>query len=91
MPYDFSEMTRSHRGSIVAAYAHIEDQMRQYRNNYKNAYEWLMRVDPKYAIIILATGYNSGNGGRARELENIITNNPNLQPAEVMEKFYKGL
>jgi hypothetical protein len=65
--------------------------MRQYKNNYKNAYEWLMRVDPKYAIIILATGYNSGNGGRARELENIVTNNPSLQPAEIMERFYKWL
>jgi hypothetical protein len=91
MPYDFSEMTRSHRGSLIAAYAHIEDQMWQYRNNYKNAYEWLMRVDPKYAIIILATGYNSGNSGRARELENIVVNNPSLQPAEIMERFYKWL
>ena len=87
MPHNFDEMVLSHRASIIAAYGHIEEQMRSYRMSYPHAYKWIMQAEDRYRLLIIAAGYNSGNTGRAQELEAIITKNPKLSNVEIITRF----
>ena len=69
IPYDFHEMIESHRASVLTAYAHLDRQMREYRDHPdKSAYEWLISEGKMYSPYILAAGYNSNNTGRVGDL-----------------------
>lgn len=90
IPYDFHEMIESHRASVLTAYAHLDRQMREYRDHPdKSAYQWLLSEGKMYAPYILAAGYNSNNTGRVGDLLMVLRWNP--PPEVVMQRFYHGL